>query len=273
MNKIKWLIQDFAYDDSIKELTTELSKQNIEFKLTSYDILKVYNEFDPYDYVVVYGSMNMLRKVIQEFHNNNVFAQTKWITWFTLKNYDCLNYYPYVSDYLFNKDYIALPLVEISKRYNDRELFIRPNSGYKFFSARVFNSNDLDHIRYLSAPNTTCIIAEPKKILSEYRFVCIKDYVISGSQYKLDGEFNESIEFPKEAEELAKHISSIYQPDSVFVVDICKGEDGKYYLMEMNSFCCAGLYTQSNIPNIVKVVSGIAQEEYDDLYTFPRRIK
>ena len=46
-------------------------------------------------------------------------------------------------------------------------------------------------------------------------------------------------------------------------MDIAEDNDGKYWLLELNSFSSAGLYA-SNKDNIVKKVSEIAEKEYDE---------
>ena len=56
-----------------------------------------------------------------------------------------------------------------------------------------------------------------------------------------------------------------YYPDSVFVMDVCEDSDGRFWLLEINSFSSAGLYACDKA-KIVKEVSAIAEEEWADWY-------
>ena len=57
-----------------------------------------------------------------------------------------------------------------------------------------------------------------------------------------------------------------FRPDPVFVIDICKADDGNFYLLEIGSFSCAGLYA-CNLEKIVSAVSKAAIEEYCQFHT------
>lgn len=185
----------------------------------------------------------------------------------TISNYDCLNYYPYVKDYLFNKDYIVKPvsyirsniesLIKTIGEEKSKRIFIRPNSGAKSFSGMVFLNIDpyFDYdwstVEKKCKPDDLCIISSPKTIKEEYRFIVMDKEVITGSLYKRD--YN--VEY-KEIEsgyvfDFAQELANLYQPDKLFSLDVALGDDNNLYLMEINSFQHAGMY-ECNKEKILK---------------------
>jgi len=108
---------------------------------------------------------------------------------------------------------------------------------------------------------TLCIISSPKVIQSEWRLVIVNKKAVSGSQYRVMGEYKCSSGYPKEALDFANKIASEdWQPDRAYVVDVAKCDD-EYKLLEINSFSCSGLY-YSDMEPIVRELSKIALEEW-----------
>ena len=60
----------------------------------------------------------------------------------------------------------------------------------------------------------------------------------------------------------SKIVKEEWQPDRAYTLDICLS-DGKYSLLEANSFSCSGLYACPVEP-IVREVSRIALEEWKE---------
>ena len=55
-----------------------------------------------------------------------------------------------------------------------------------------------------------------------------------------------------------------WHPDPVYVIDIVEDNNGKFWLMELNSFSSAGLYACDK-QAIVREVSAIATEEFTNI--------
>jgi hypothetical protein len=67
--------------------------------------------------------------------------------------------------------------------------------------------------------------------------------VIAGSQYKRQGKIDPQASYHAEAMKLASQIAlSGFQPDRVWVMDICRTTDGRYSMLEIGGFSFADLY-------------------------------
>ena len=275
--KIKWLIEEYCDDEYMFLLKKEIINQGMIYKTCRYNPFKKfdkkeYNYFADTDCVIFHGTLNLARQLQKQ----------RWIPgiYCNFNNFNCLTYYSYFGKYLLNSDYMMLPLLEIIRRkeyiYNlygtDNSIFIRPNSGTKTFTGGIFEKERLEKeydllSKYAGKPvdQILCIISSNKNIESEYRFVIINDKVISGSQYKKNDKLYESKNIDEKAWKLASKIASEkWQPDRVYTIDICKSNN-KYYLLEINSFSCSGLY-KCDCKKIVKEVSKEALKEYGEYY-------
>jgi len=56
-----------------------------------------------------------------------------------------------------------------------------------------------------------------------------------------------------------------YEPDPVWVLDICQLKNGSLKIIEVNSFSCSGLYACDMNP-IVENVSRLAEKDWRDIY-------
>lgn len=265
-----WVIEDFERDNSFGPLAEEVKRQGYDCEVIRYEPLQSgsYDVFDTEGCVLFQGSINL---ALQLQHDK------RWIpgAWLTPANYECMKYYAHLGKYLFNDHYVILPRGEVRRRkdwlYNEcfghayEDLFFRPSSGLKPWTAGVFNRPNFDSMWFwaeeYSEPESPVVISTPKNILMEWRFVCAKGEVVSGCQYEKDHEFTPAPGYPEAAKELALEISTVYQPDPMFMVDICQASDDKYYLMEINSFSCGGLYACS-LESVVEKASELAGTEW-----------
>lgn len=269
----KWLIQDvFADRENVPLLVDEIKKQGMEVKIASQDAhhhKSFLDMFEPTDCVITYGSLQFEGQVNRE---------AKWIpgAYCTLANFDCTKYYPMYGDSLLNSNYIMLPYGELERQKEflfdklsiDRTVFIRPNRGNKVFTGKAIYKEDWNkEIGYLGyyqvKPEELCVVAEPRNVVDEYRFVVVDGEVIAGSQYKQDDVVVKEPGYPQEAFILANNLAKRYQPDRAFVLDICKTRAGNYYLLEINSFSAAGLYA-CDLEPVVREVSRIALAEWKE---------
>jgi hypothetical protein len=265
----KWVIEDFEPDNSYGILANEVKRQGMPCEIVKYEPFQSgsFNAFNDDDCVILQASINIVLQLQK---------QKKWIpgAWFTIKNYECSKYYAYLGKYLFNDLYIMLPRAEVERQIDwlyqkcfgqQEDLFFRPSSGLKPWTAGLFSrerfNSDWKWAKEFSEPDSPVVVSTPKVLKTEWRFVCTKGEVITGCQYGCFDKFAPAKGYPEKAKDLALEISLIYQPDPVFIIDICQANDDKYYLMELNSFSCGGLYA-CDVEKIVKRVSEIAVKEY-----------
>lgn len=156
---------------------------------------------------------------------------------------------------LLNEDFVMIPWMDLRQRqaqwrafFKGEGLFIRPDSGFKTFSGQpVMYAEWADHLSGVDATSavtddTLCVVASLKPITAEFRFIVAHGQVVAGSEYRYDGKLDVRRDYPSAAHELAcKVAASPHQPDFVYTVDVAMvGEEAR--IVELNSFCCAGLY-------------------------------
>lgn len=268
-----WLIEDFDPDDCRAALVEEVKRQGLPYEVLKYVPFES-GHYDsiPNDACVVFqGSLNLGRQLRRE---------KKWVpgVWCDLPKFRCQAYYPYFAKYLLNDDFYFLPVSDLKRRkddlYNkfavDDCLFIRPDSGFKTFTGRAvpreeFDS-DYDWMAEFSDPESLAVIASPKSIQEEWRLVVTKrryDGIIGGSRYRQNGVIShQNIDATDVVQFVSECLRVDYEPDPVFVMDVC-WSNGNLYLLELNSFSCSGLYA-CPLKQVVKTASELAIEEWND---------
>ena len=180
---------------------------------------------------------------------------------------------PQIGPYILNHDYFILPYGTLMERIRnglpidyDGRLFIRPNSVTKTFAGRVFEFGDLsDHPDSLAqyepvSDNELCIVAAAKNIEAEFRHIIVDRKVISSSQYRRNNVLDIRIDVNEQCLALAEKITNVeWQPDYVYVVDTALS-NGSSYIVEYNTFSCAGLYA-CDTRKVVEAVSEMAWKE------------
>lgn len=180
----------------------------------------------------------------------------------TLKNYECINYYPKVNN-LLNSDCIFLPWGMLSKNRDiifksfpkTEKFFIRPNSGKKIFTGTTLTKKwwdkELDIIYNLPyseiKPDTLVLISSAKKIAREYRVLMHKNEILDYCIY--DG-----ISMHSDYQLIFNNCKTLrYFPDKFYTIDIAFLENNLCKVLELNSFCSAGLYDM-NYEKVVKEI-------------------
>lgn len=274
----KWFIEDFHPNNSFDKLADEAKRQGYEVYAEKYLPMEDFNFteiFDKDDIVITQTSISLAIQ-IQE--------RTNWKPgpWLTSENYECVKYYPILKQdnipllngegEFHTKSYVETFIENLVDRLGEKEsnrLFIRPSSGLKPFTGMVFIynenwwSNDWFWVNSSCKPTDMLLVAKPlgyeNRVIHEWRFIAADGEIITGSHYS---ESDYTSEIPKEALELAIKTAKVYQPDPMYTVDICQTADGKYYVMELNSFSCAGLYgCDFNI--VVKKIIEIVNKNYE----------
>lgn len=269
--KVKWLLENDVFSEDLQPLKNEIVKQGYEYKDAKYKpfVSDSYNDFfSKDDCVIFYGSLNLALQLQREKLGYNIYC--------TRQNYECWKYYAYFGKWLLNQNYVMLPYSELYRRKKwlydilgqDGAIFIRPSSGAKIFTGKLVYEENFDKDYELLGlydvePHVIVVVAEPRNIIKEWRLVIADKKIIAGSLYN-DLTLNLRYEgFPSEVEEYANNIlkETTYIPDSVWTMDICQTKSGSFYLLEINSFSCSGLY-ECNLEPIVREVSSISLKKF-----------
>jgi len=276
----KWLVERDVFPENEIKLTVALKTLGIQVKTTALSEIEEVGyskaEYLPYpadkeECVVFYGSLNMMRALMRK---------TKWYPcgWCNLDHMQCTEYYLDYGKYLLNSNYTMMPLQEVIRQKAfilrtfgvNGEVFIRPNSGFKEFSGRVIKENmfDMKYFDfgfYFNDPSLIVVVSSAKRIEKEWRFVVCDRKAITGSQYKANLEVDIAPGYPSEAFALADKIAKEnWQPDGMYTVDICES-DGNFYLLEINSFSCSGLY-DCDLDIIAEEASKLAIKTWEEAF-------
>jgi len=268
--KVNWIIENLVKEKSFLELSEEAKKQgynvqDIKGDFKHDDIKQYQNEC-----VVFNGSIEMCKLV-----SNQLAGQFNYpITYSNFDNYLCSKYYGILGKYLFNDNFVMLPLSELKRRMyqfygmfgKEASIFIRPDSGDKTFKGGILDLSDADGFfnEFELYMNDLVIISTPKNMVGEWRFICTKyKEILAVSSYIYQGLITRVPSAPIKATEFCSSIlEEGYFPDSVFCVDIVQDTDGNFWLMELTSFSSAGLYAAKK-ENIIRRVSEIAWEDFN----------
>ena len=275
--KPEWFIQTNMEGVDTEPMIAEVITQGMDVRRIEYKLGDKYNfgEYGQEDCVLCYGDIDFVRQV-------NTWAPFIPGVYCNFKNMKCSTYYAYLGEHLLNRNYIMLPVGDLLERWEElirifypessiignKSLFIRPDSGAKPFTGDIITSNDRHKIESLIqaiSPETLIVVAPKKSIEAEWRFVVCDRKIVASCQY-LPTESPASP--PPSSFRLAEKIASQeWQPDLCYTVDICESES-KMFLLEINSFSCAGFYDCS-LSSIIWHSSKAATKEWNE-YIDPR---
>jgi hypothetical protein len=190
---------------------------------------------------------------------------------------DC--HYVHLGPYILNSPYAMMPLGEVSRQrdwlyrtFDDgspvRGIFIRPDDNAKSFTGSVvydacFDMWYSEATCYDATHNTMAVVAPWRKITHEWRLVVHNGRVITGSQYKRDGEVDIAAGYDPAAAtfvEKALHDTN-YNPYPIFCVDVCLTDTyNEYKIVEIGSINTCGLYA-CDMDVIVDAVATEAEKE------------
>lgn len=270
--KPKWLVQTNMEDTDTKPMIDEIRAQGMTVTLIRYRF-GTHIDFDRYDHhdcTICYGDIDFVRHIITK-------AQFIPGVWCNFHNMKCSTYYAYLGEHLLNRNYIMLPIGDLPRRWEElirifypassiignKSLFVRPDSGAKPFTGDIIKYNDQHKIESLIqaiSPETLIVVAPKKSIEAEWRFVICDRKIVASCRY-LPTESPASP--PPSSFRLAeKVLSKEWQPDLCYTIDICESE-GEMYLLEINSFNCAGFYG-CDLKPIIECASEVAIKEWKE---------
>jgi len=277
--KVNWFLESDIYGDDIKALVAEIERQGHGLKILSdrnhWD-LNWLNLFSTRDCVIYYGGLEL---------GYSVRRKAMWVPgiYSSVENYACHKYYPLFGNRLLNSCYVIIPYGDLLRRKDwlykhlgiDDTIFIRPDKGTKVFTGKaIYYENfekDLEQLGfYYLEPGELCVIAEPRNVEKEWRFLIVNGRLVAGSEYKPEKKnvFGNSIHDDsyvaiRVAEQAVANVD--YVPDRAWTLDICKTVEGNFYVLEVGCFSCAGLYAM-NMADVVREVSRIAWEDWKEIF-------
>jgi hypothetical protein len=218
--------------------------------------------------VVCHGDIELVTRVQSErLWTPGAFA--------TIEHYQCSSYYCHFGEWLLNSDYMMLPFGELRRckdfLFNavgtDGQIFLRPDSPLKLFAGQIVTEEtfekDFEFLAFYDFPPESIVLASrPQSIDAEWRFVIANHSVVTGCLYRHHGKNVLLPDVEPDAMKLASTIAaSDYQPDPVWIMDICRTADGSLHLLEIGGFSFANLYACDKTA-IVAAVSKAALEEW-----------
>jgi len=273
--RCKWLLERDVFDDLLDKMAAEIDRQGMEVCAKGYRCTDELNLscFDKRDCVVFWGSLEFARRL------NHL---APWIpgVYCNLDTLRCSTYYAFLDQFLLNQRYGFYPFQALHKSRDflfetygrDGKLFIRPDSGYKIFHGQVTNEKhyeaDLNLMGFYGPkPEELVLVAEPQELEKEWRLVVVNGKIVSGSEYQpYVGKMPEFDPPPIEVIAFGGKIASAgWQPETAWVMDICRTKNGDLRLIEINSFSCSCLYGCELEP-IVREVSRVAETEWKEFY-------
>lgn len=271
---INWLLEQNVFDDGNPE---QISKIVRSHGMPCYEIAYSCvegNEQDlrpvkPFvlgddDTVMVYGSMNLMKWLLRE-------QKYPRLAWYNFSRLTCQNYYARWRQFLLQRRYAFLPLAEIDRRAGwvfqtfgrNGAVFIRPDDNAKSFGGGIVKEENFAQWYQLAnfyepGPGCLAVVSSPETIRAEWRFVIGQKRVVTGSQYRREGEEQVSAGYPSEAAAFAETVANAndFNPHPMYVMDIA-GTDEGYRLIEIGSVCCASLYA-CDLTKLVASVTEIA---------------
>jgi len=264
--KPEWLIQTNIDDVDTDSMIAAVRSQGMKVHPVELHLGEQmgFGQYDSQTCTICYGSIDFVHQVQHR-------APMIPGAWANFNHMKCSTYYAYLGKYLLNSQYRIIPMGELLRQWEKlaittpcKSLFIRPDSGTKPFTGYVYKHDERHKIQLLEqsvGPETLVIVAPEKPITAEWRFVICDRKVVAGCQYLPV----ESTFCPPSSFRLAEIIATQeWQPDICYTIDIAESE-GKMYLLEINSFSCAGFYCCEMSP-IIEYASKAALNEWEEFY-------
>lgn len=234
-----------------------------------YEIVKFGKSYEDYifqlknEQVVFLGSIQFA-KLIQHYNLEN---------WYVFANFDklnCLYYYPRLADFILNYQYAMFPFGDLERRKvellnmfyrgagSEDKFFLRPAEAGKVFGGMVVTKDTWQNTKQLRAlPETLVLAARVHDIVKEWRFIICNGKVVTGSQYKENGNIVRIKAVPEQVWHYAQGVLNNvkYRPDALWTLDVCQLVTGALFVLEVGSFSCAGLYAADS----TKVIEAIKE--------------
>lgn len=270
-SKVCWvvdeLLQERQYDCGFPKLADALRDIGCQVYQTKYVSFSTNADpdipFGDESCVVTHGSIQFVRQIAGEYpswcpgsyFNKNVKSFSKFAA--------------HLGGLLLNDDFYCIPYAEFLRRgvKKGEAFFIKPDSGMKEFTGKVINYDNFDHetnsmyqIERVD-PESMIVVASPKLIQSEFRYVICNRKIIAKSEYRWDDVLDVRIDTLPECDAMAETVAKLeWQADQVYVCDVAMTDIGPR-VIELNAFSSSGLYA-CDTNAIAREVSIAAFNEY-----------
>ena len=281
---VRWLIEDFASDNGTTELIQVAKELGYNVGVCNTD-----NFFDQdwkgY-FPDTYDKCVMCQVSISSAMGIKNSDLDNYYVYFDVEKYNCSHYYYYFDDYLFNDKYVAIPLGVLPRMKDmlfdllgvEDCIFVRPSSCKKIFTGMVMEkerfAKDYDLVTsYDPDPTEFVMVSTPKNIKGEFRFVVagnesIPSKIIASSEYKAGGKNQKYAPqhlYAYVEQVLQDVLDKGFDPDPVWILDICLDDGLDPYVLEIGAFSSSGLYA-CNKKDIIQQVSEIAFNKFKIAY-------
>ena len=176
-----------------------------------------------------------------------------------------------LRELLLNGDCCVLPLhICLNTTYSE-DLFVKPTSDLKLFTAGVLEKGKT--LKEMLSEQTTDSRLESRRcytvmfapvrndILAEYRFFVVNEAVCAGSQYRKDGQLAYSSDVPYSVWKYAGELAVLYQPAEAFVMDLAVLPNDDIKIVEYNCINCSGVY-DADVTKLAMALRQIKRREF-----------
>lgn len=193
---VTWIIDPDAFDYS-EQLVREIQAQGHTAK-TLPPFFSSYEFGDTSRYCDELAPANSCVVCHASFEFTELVAQDELWTPGTYGNSAAVDYTSYsnkLADYLLNSEHELIQFNQLAANaeylFNrfavDDRIFVRPDSGRKPFTGRLYSKSEFENLRLSSSrmsAKSLLIISRPKSIAREWRFIVVDGEIVAASIYK-----------------------------------------------------------------------------------------
>lgn len=259
---IKWAIQvtliSMADSNGLHDAITSQGMECLPVYMVPFqDDLPEVEGLDPDDNVIFYGSTKLIQLLSGSKHYKDS-------VWFDHNKFLYSHHIELNGDLMLNHDAEIVKLGYAIER--ETPFFARPLGDLKKFSGEIINELDdlarwqdkLKMAGLYDFLDMDIMIAEPKKLLSEYRCFVVDNKVVSAAKYINAGCRKDAPVDGDELNNLQGIVSNAIMPMPVVCCDIALTPDG-YKIIEFNTMNGSGFYGHDKDA----IVSAISQYKLD----------
>lgn len=191
---------------------------------------------------------------------------TKWQVHAPWEALRCSNYYDKLNGRLLNQDWLLTTIrgmredkeaLYTGELVEDGTLFFRPDTNDKIFTGTLIHEDDFDKAYdlvnfYEPDPESEVIVARPRVIRAEARFLVVGGKLITGSYYRTGGQ-TVRLEATGSLMEIAQDMLDFclkrgFNPAPSWVLDLAECPDvglgrRRWVIIEVGASSCCGLYS------------------------------
>lgn len=275
--KTFWLIENKLHEDEYYDrMHDALMQRGIDYALIDFN--HSYSNqhkirdmvFERHtDFVVPNGCIDYLKWFVADVVNHPDLIGFTSGAFFNLKKLSFEHYSSYWGEFMLNQDNVMTTYAELIRRKeffykilggDQKAIFVRPVSNDKIFTGRLIYDDMFDKdIRNMGCSveqnypkDMMVVIAAPINVQKEWRFAVVNGKIVASTLYNVKGlhEEKEGCDNPEAVELATKIAAHPWQPDDVYVLDICETKHGNIRMMEIGSLNSAGWY-QMDVGSII----------------------